>query len=95
LNIYYYFRNSWKTEQNNCTNRAKSYLLKNHILSTDWVRFATEFIKGSVYFTGDIQQIGWSYCLCRQSIIQSRGLTQYKEKGHFVRKTLSCSWCNG
>jgi len=25
-----------------------------HTLSIDWVRFATEFIKGSVYFTGDI-----------------------------------------
>jgi len=22
-------------------------------------------------------------------------MTQYKEKGHFVRNMLSCSWCNG
>jgi len=33
--------------------------------------------------------------LCRQSNIQSRGMMQYKEKGRFVRNTLSCSWCNG
>jgi len=25
--------------------------------------------------------------------IRSGGMTQYKEKGYFVRKTLSCSWC--
>jgi len=51
--------------------------------------------KGSVYFTGDIlAPTDRLELLCRQSI-RSRGMTQYKEKGHFVRKTLSCSWCNG
>jgi len=26
--------------------------------------------------------------------IRSCGMTQYQEKGHFVRKTSPCSWCN-
>jgi len=32
--------------------------------------------------------------LCRQLNIRSSGMTQYTEKGYFVRKTLSCWWCN-
>jgi len=49
---------------------------------------------GSVYFTGDIlAATDRLELLCRQSKIWSRGMTQYKEKGHFVNKTLSCSWC--
>jgi len=44
------------------------------------------------------KQICWTYrleLLYQQSKIRSHGMTQYKEKGHFVKKTLSCSWCNG
>jgi len=54
------------------------------------------YVIGSVYFTGDIL-VGnrWLELLCWQSMIRSRGMAQYKEKGHFVRKTLSCSWCDG
>jgi len=33
--------------------------------------------------------------LCYQSKIRSRGMTQFQEKGHFVRRMASCSWCNG
>ena len=40
------------------------------------------------------QQISWSY-LCRQSKIRSRGMTPFQQKGHIVRKTLPCLWCNG
>jgi len=51
--------------------------------------------KGIVYSTGDIlAATDWLELLCRQSKIWFCGMTQYKEKGHFVRKTLSCSWCN-
>jgi len=54
------------------------------------------FLLGSVYFTGDILVARDRLkLLCRQSKIWSRGMTQYHEKGHFVRKTPSCSWCNG
>jgi len=51
---------------------------------------------GSVYFTGNIlAAAGRLKLLRRQSKIWSCGMTQYQEKGYFVRKTLSCSWCNG
>jgi len=51
---------------------------------------------GSVYFTSDIlATTDRLELLCRQSKIRSRGMTQYQKKGHFVRKTPSCSWCNG
>jgi len=54
------------------------------------------FSKGSVYFTGDILvATDRLELLCHQSKIRSRGMTQYQEKGHLVRKTPSCSWCNG
>jgi len=49
----------------------------------------------SIFFTGDIlAATDRLKILCRQSKIPSRGMTQYQEKGHLVRKTLSCSWCN-
>jgi len=52
--------------------------------------------KGSVCFTGDIlAATDRLELLWRQSKIRSSGMTQYKEKGHFVSKTLSCSWRNG
>jgi len=52
------------------------------------------YIVGSVYFTGDIlAATDQPELLCRQSQIRSGGMTQYKEKRHFVRKTLSCLWC--
>ena len=52
-------------------------------------------IKGSVYFIGDsLAATNRLELLCCQSKIRSRGMMQYQEKGHFVRKTLSCSWCN-
>jgi len=51
---------------------------------------------GSVYFTAKILAATHRLeLLCRQSKIQSHGMTQYQEKGHFIRKTASCSWCNG
>jgi len=41
---------------------------------------------GSVYFTSDIlAATDQLELLCRQSMIRSRSMTQYKEKGHFVR----------
>jgi len=39
------------------------------------------------------QQISWSYCALTAKI-RACGMTQYQEKGHFVRKTPSCLWCN-
>jgi len=55
-----------------------------------------EFFKGSVYFTSDnLVATDRLELLCRQSKIWSHGMTQHKEKGHFVKKTLSCSWYNG
>jgi len=43
-------------------------------------------------FTGDIlTATDQLELLCRQSKIQSHGMTQYQEQDHFVRKTLSCS----
>jgi len=54
------------------------------------------YTKGSVYFTGDIlAATDLLELLCQQSKIRSRGMTQYKEKGHLVRKILSCLWFNG
>ena len=51
---------------------------------------------GSVYFTSDILAATyWLQLLCHQSKIRSHGMTQYQEKGHFVKKTPSCSWSNG
>jgi len=41
------------------------------------------------------QQIGWSYCAASWSWTFSLvAWCNTKEKGHFVRNTLSCSWCN-
>jgi len=49
---------------------------------------------GSIYFTGDILAATDQLELfCRQSKIRTRGMSQNKEKGHFVKKTLSCWWC--
>jgi len=53
------------------------------------------FLLGSVYFTAKVlAATDRLELLCRQSNIWSRGMLQCKEKGHFVKKTLSCSWCN-
>jgi len=53
-------------------------------------------VLGSVYFTGDIlAATDQLELLCRQSKTRSHGMKQYQQKDHFVRKTLSCSWCNG
>jgi len=66
------------------------------ILSAHSIIVAKQQNKGSVYFTGDILAAPDRLeLLCRQSKILSWGMTEYQEKGHFVRKTLSCSWCNG
>ena len=48
---------------------------------------------GSTYFT--TQMLVATELLCRQSNIRSHGMTQYKQKGHFVKNMLSCSWCDG
>jgi len=61
---------------------------------TDFLWF--QKIIGSVYFTSDIlAATDRLKLLCRQSKIRSPAMMQNKEKGHFVRKMLSCSWCNG
>ena len=58
--------------------------------------FLTWLKEGSVYFTGDILvATDQLELLCRQSKIRSHGMTQYQEKGHFVKKMLSCLWCDG
>jgi len=52
--------------------------------------------KGSVYFTAKIlAATDQLELLCRQLNIRSRGMMQYKEKGHFVKNMLCCLWCNG
>ena len=57
----------------------------------DW-----QLITGSVYFTAKmLAATDRLELLCCQSNIQSHGMTQYKEKGHFVKNTVSCSWCKG
>ena len=59
------------------------------------IRLGLGFKFSSVHFTGNIlAATDQLELLCRQSKIRSRGMTQYKEKGHFVTKRLSCSWCN-
>jgi len=60
--------------------------------------FASILLIGNVYFTSDIlAETDQLELLCRQSMIRSRGMImmQNKQKDHFVRKMLSCSWCNG
>jgi len=52
-------------------------------------------MKCSVYFSGDIlAATDRKELLCGQSKIRSCGMTQYQQKGHFVKKTPFCSWCN-
>ena len=73
------------------------------VLTTHHQTFATKlrYLRSSTFhrapfFTGDILiATDWLERLCRHLKIRSRGMTQYQEKGHFVRKTPSCSWCNG
>jgi len=51
-----------------------------------------DYAEGSVYFTAKmLAAMDRLELLCRQSNIRSHGMVQYKEKGHFVRNTLSCS----
>jgi len=46
-------------------------------------------IKGSVYFAAKmLAPTDWLELLCHQSNIWSRGMTQCKEKAHFVKNTL-------
>jgi len=55
-----------------------------------------QLIESSVYLSGDIlAPTDQLELLGRQSKIRFRGMTQYREKDHSVRITLSCSWCNG
>jgi len=59
------------------------------------VKKHADISEGSVYFISNILAgTDRLELLCRQSKIWSHGMTQYHEKGHFVRKTPSCSWCN-
>ena len=68
------------------------------LLYTKLLLIATKqflFLFGCIYFTGNILvATDRLELLCGQSKIWSRGMTQYLDKGHFVRKTLPCSWCN-
>jgi len=53
-------------------------------------------ILGSVYFTGDIlAATDQLELLCHHSKIWCCGMAQLaiQDKGHFVKKMLSCSWC--
>jgi len=76
---------------------------REHRVSDPWFSVFAKFKNhcfrigtGSVYFTTKmLVATDRLKVLCHQSNIWSRGMTQYKEKGHFIRNTLSCLWCNG
>jgi len=52
-----------------------------------------QYLLSSVYFTAKmLAATDRLELLCHQSNIQYCGMMQYKEKGHFVKNTLSCSW---
>jgi len=83
----YYFKLFQKYRSDSKKHRK---LLMNCIL-----QIKTSLLIGSVYFiTKMLLATDRLELLCRQLNICSCGMMQYKEKGHIVRKTLSCSWCN-
>jgi len=84
---------SWTTLSNKSVLPPELSLLANLLAR---IVSVFSFTKGSVYATATmLVATDQLELLCRQSNIRSRHMTQYKEKGHFVKNTLSCLSCTG